>query len=290
MENSKRPSYRRSNREGKSAAAARTKPDATAMTLDPSTVLTDIARATGFLTRLPVPRRYFDGHDGSLVRASRAFPIAGFVAALPAALFLLISPWLFPPLLAATIAIAISIGTTGALHEDGLADVADGFFGGHDAQQRLEIMRDSRLGTYGVLILVLSVLLKVGALSALLANGGVNTAIALLAASVAARMAMVWHWVELESARPGGIADKSGRPDEESLSFALLTGVPVASSLTLAAFGLSAVIMAAVLAIIACVAFVRLCRDKIGGFTGDTLGAASQITEIAILIALACSL
>jgi cobalamin synthase len=124
------PSYRRSIPEGKSMPAAQCETKATGMNFDLSNLITDTARALGFLTRLPVPSRYFEGDEGSLAQVSRAFPLAGFVAALPAALFLMIAPWLnFPPLMAALIAVAISIGTTGALHEDGLADVADGFFG-----------------------------------------------------------------------------------------------------------------------------------------------------------------
>jgi adenosylcobinamide-GDP ribazoletransferase len=270
--------------------AAQCETKATGMNFDPSTLITDTARALGFLTRLPVPSRYFEGDEGSLVQVSRAFPLAGFAAALPAALFLLISPWLnFPSPLAAVIAVAISVGTTGALHEDGLADMADGFFGCKDTEQRLEIMKDSRTGAYGVLILVLSVLLKVFALASLLTFGGMTAALALLAAGVAARTALVWHWGELESARSGGVADIAGKPDEESLSFALLTGLPLAGALTLTGFGLSATVLTAVFVVIASIAFARLCRDKIGGFTGDTLGSASQIAEIAALIALACS-
>lgn len=261
------------------------------MTLDTSSLATDAARAIGFLTRLPVPSHYFEGHDGNLSQASRAFPVAGLAAALPAAVFLLIAPALsVPPLLAATIAVAILAGTTGALHEDGLADIADGFFGGKDIPQRLEIMGDSRLGTYGVLILILAVMLKVSALHAVLSLGGFNAGATCLAAGIAARTALVWHWVELDPARPGGLADKMGKPTEEALSFALVTGVPIAALLVIAAVGLAAAILALVLAAIASFAFARLCRDKIGGFTGDTLGASAQIVEIATLIALACSL
>jgi adenosylcobinamide-GDP ribazoletransferase len=260
------------------------------MNFDPSALLSDTARALGFLSRLPIPARYFEGDDLTLARASRAFPLAGLVAALPAACFLLIAPWMnFQPLLAALIAVAISAGTTGALHEDGLADMADGFFGGKDIQQRLDIMKDSRIGAYGALTLCLSVLMKTAALASILALGGFAAGIASLAAGVAARTALVWHWAELDSARPGGVADEAGKPDDESVSFALVTGVALAVIVTLTGFGFSAAVLTALLVVIASVAFVRLCRDKIGGFTGDTLGAATQIAEIAALIALACS-
>lgn len=261
------------------------------MNFDPSALVTDTARALGFLTRLPIPSRYFEGDQASLAEVSRAFPLAGFIAALPAALFLLIAPWLnIPPLLTAAIAVAISIGTTGALHEDGLADMADGFFGGKNTEQCLEIMKDSGTGVYGVLIMVLSVLMRVLALASLVTLGGTTAAAGLLAACIAARTALVWHWAELQSARPGGVADHAGRPDEESLSFALVTGMPLAAVIVLIMFGFSSAVLTALLVVIASFAFVRLCRDKIGGFTGDTLGAASQIAEIAALIALACSL
>lgn len=260
------------------------------MNLNASTLVNDTARALGFLTRLPVPSHYFEDQDAGLAQTSRAFPFAGLIASLPAAGFLLVAPSLnFPDLLAAAIAVAILIGTTGALHEDGLADMADGFFGGKDAEQRLEIMKDSRIGVYGALILVLAVLMKVVALASLLAFSGMVAALALLSAGVAARTAMVWHWAELESARPGGIADSAGKPDEESLSFALVSGIPLAAIIAILASGVGPAILVALLVVIASFAFVRLCRDKIGGFTGDTLGAATQIAEIAALIALACS-
>lgn len=287
----KRLLYRRSRPEGKTSSAAKSQPIATRMNLDLSAIITDTARSIGFLTRLPVPARYFEGHDGSLVRSSRTFPLAGLAASLPAALFLLVSSWLeIPPLLAAAIALAISVGTTGALHEDGLADVGDGFYGGRDVEERLEIMKDPRLGTYGLLPLVVAMLLKLSALAAILGTGGAKAAVAVLAAGVVARTALVWHWLELDSSRAGGLADKAGKPNGESLTFALVTGVPLACVLVWAGFGLSAVILSAALAVIASLAFVRLCRDKIGGFTGDTLGASALIAEIAVLIALACSL
>jgi adenosylcobinamide-GDP ribazoletransferase len=261
------------------------------MNSDFQTLLTDTARAIGFLTRLPVPARYFEGYNGKLTQVCRAFPLAGVMAALPAALFLLASPWLnFPPILAAAIAVAISIGTTGALHEDGLADIADGFYGGKDVSQRLEIMQDSRLGTYGVLALIISILIKVSAISSILAIGGLGAALAIIAAAIGGRTALVWHWAELESARPGGTADVAGRPDEQGVSFALISGTALSAAVTVAASGVSAAILSAMLVLIGSIAFVRLCRDKIGGFTGDTLGAATVVAETALLIALACSL
>jgi adenosylcobinamide-GDP ribazoletransferase len=290
MEKTGRASYKRSIAERKSAPAAQRKPKTTSMIFDPSALFGDTARALGFLSRLPIPARYFEGENLTLARASRAFPLAGLICSMPAALFVLMAPWMnFPPLLAALVAVAISAGATGALHEDGLADMADGFFGGKDSQHRLDIMKDSRIGTYGALTLCLSVLMKTAAIASILSLGGLSAGIAVLAAGVAGRTALVWHWAELDSARPGGVADKAGKPDDESVSFALVTGVALAVIVTLTGFGFSAAVLTALLVVIASVTFVRLCRDKIGGFTGDTLGAATQIAEIAALIALACS-
>jgi adenosylcobinamide-GDP ribazoletransferase len=258
------------------------------MKFEPLDITRDTARALGFLTRFSVPAHYFEGETQPVSQASGAFPLAGLIAALPAAAFLLIASWLtVPPLLAAVIAVAISIGVCGALHEDGLADVADGFFGGKDAESRLEIMKDSRNGTYAMLALILSTALRVAALSAIASESSLAAAFALMSASAAARAALVWHWFELPNARPGGTADQAGKPDREQLNFALMTGIPIAIFLAFFASGLDGIVLTASLTALSAIFFVRLCREKIGGHTGDTLGAAAQIAEVSALIALA---
>jgi adenosylcobinamide-GDP ribazoletransferase len=261
------------------------------MTFEPLEITRDTARALGFLTRLSIPAYYFSSGAQPVSQASGAFPLAGLIAALPAAAFLLIAPWLtVPPLLAAAIAVSISITVCGALHEDGLADTADGFFGGRDVESRLDIMKDSRNGTYGTLALALSVLVKVAALSSVASESGLAAAFALIAASVAARAALVWHWFELPSARPGGTADQAGKPDKAQLNFALMSGIPLAFFPAFLATGIDGIVLMASLLALGAIFFVRLCRDKIGGHTGDTLGAAAQIAEISALIALASTL
>ena len=261
------------------------------MTFDPLDIKRDTAQALGFLTRFTLPAHFFDDGAHPVSQASGAFPLAGAIAALPAAIFLLIAPWLtVPPLLAAVIAIAISIGVCGALHEDGLADTADGFFGGKDAQNRLDVMKDSRNGTYGTLALVLSAALRIAALAAIASESSLAAAFALVAASVAARAALVWHWFELPSARPGGTADQAGQPDKDQLNVALVTGIPLAFVPAFLAAGFDGIVLMAALIALSAIFFVRLCREKIGGHTGDTLGAAAQIAEISALIALASAL
>jgi adenosylcobinamide-GDP ribazoletransferase len=261
------------------------------MNFDLLNITNNTARALGFLTRFSVPAHYFGGEARPVSQSSGAFPLAGLIAALPASAFLLIAPWLtVPPLLAAAIAVAISIAVCGALHEDGLADVADGFFGGSDAESRLDIMKDSRNGTYGTLALVLCVAVRIAAIGAIASQSSLSAAFAVLAASAAARAALVWHWFELPNARPGGTADQAGKPDRGQLNFALTTGIPIIFFPAFLAAGIDALVLLASLLALSAIYFVRLCRDKIGGHTGDTLGAAAQIAEISALIALASTL
>src|SRR5262245_54458885 len=130
-------------------------------------LLTDIRVAIAFLTRLPMPHP--DGpQPENFVRAHRAFPLVGAAIGLTVALLYLgLTALGVPNLAAAALALGASALLTGALHEDGLADMADGFGGGRDRAAKLEIMRDSRLGTYGALILLVSFVAKVSALAAL---------------------------------------------------------------------------------------------------------------------------
>lgn len=116
--------------------------------------LTDTARALAFLSRLPVPSRFFEGHDGTLSRTVRAFPLAGALIALPPAATLAAALLLNATPLAAFLSIAVLLAITGALHEDGLSDTADGLGGGGDRARALAIMKDSRIGDGAVTIVV----------------------------------------------------------------------------------------------------------------------------------------
>ena len=113
---------------------------------------------------------------------------------------------------------------------------------------------------------------------------------ALLAAAAAARAALVWHWFELPSARPGGTADQAGKPGRSQLNFALTSALPLAFLPAFLACGIDAIVLMAALLALSAISFVRLAREKIGGFTGDTLGAAAQIAEISALTALASAI
>ncbi|MGS4943887.1 adenosylcobinamide-GDP ribazoletransferase [Meridianimarinicoccus sp. RP-17] len=238
----------------------------------------DLPAALGLLTRLPVP---VDG-DRATARgaaAAWAYPLAGAVVGALAGAVHLLAGWLgLPPPLAAGLAVAASVIVTGALHEDGLADTADGLWGGWTRDRRLEIMRDSRIGTYGMLALILSLSLRTGALAALPPAMALP---ALIACGALSRAAMVAVWTALPPARRDGLSAGSGQPGAITAALALALGT-AAAMLACGGPGVVALLMglcgAALVALAA--------RAKIGGQTGDILGAAQQLADIAGLLAL----
>ncbi|GAA4178398.1 adenosylcobinamide-GDP ribazoletransferase [Shinella granuli] len=252
----------------------------------------DTARSVAFLSRVPVPQRHFIGHDGRLSRAVRAFPLAGVLIVLPAAaLAALLSAFHAPPLLVAFATLAVQVLVTGALHEDGLSDSADGIGGGRDRESALAIMKDSRIGSYGAVALILSFGLRAAAIAALaaaLSPSGLG--MALLAVAAASRTAMVWHWSLLPPARQGGVAASVGEPDGGATIVALASGILLAAALLLPHGSVLALVLALVLAVAAVIAFNRLALGKIGGHTGDTIGATQQLAEMSVLFALALAL
>jgi adenosylcobinamide-GDP ribazoletransferase len=251
-------------------------------------ILGQIMRSLGFLTRLPISHRWFEGQNEPLAENARVFPLAGAVIALPSALVLVAASLLqLPPTVAALFAIAVLAAITGALHEDGLADVADGFFGGKTEKQRLEIMKDSRIGTYGGLALIMSVALRAMLLATLTERAGAGlAALALIGTEAASRAALVGFWHMLPSVRPGGLADGAGKPDETVTFTALLAGFLALAVTYLPAGGIGGLLIALLLSGAATFGFANLSREKIGGQTGDTLGAAQQVAAMALLTGL----
>lgn len=248
----------------------------------------DLARSLGFLSRLPIPARFFEGHDGAVSRAVRAFPLAGLVLALPAALLLwLLLEWDAEPLLAALIALSVMTLLSGALHEDGLADTMDGFGGGRDKENILSIMKDSRIGSYGVIALILSFGLRAMALAALASGSLALPALALLSSATLSRALMVAHWHGLPPARVGGVAAGAGSPEAGARNVALASAALVCLILLVPAIGLPPLLFSLALAALAIYGFTRYASHRIGGHTGDTIGAAQQAGEIVFLTALA---
>jgi adenosylcobinamide-GDP ribazoletransferase len=230
-----------------------------------------------FSTRFPISHSSPIG-GADIARASWTLPVIGMlIGLLGASVYWIAFHFDLPPLLGATLAIAATLAATGCLHEDGLADTFDGL-GGASRERKLEIMRDSRIGTYGACALTLSLLLRVGALASLVAPGQVT--LALIAAHAGGR-AMLPLFLRLVSpARPDGLSADAGRPSPASVVAAALLGFV----LLLWSLGTARSVVALLL-LLAVLGVMRwLCLRQIGGQTGDTVGALEQISEIAILL------
>ncbi|WP_336486236.1 adenosylcobinamide-GDP ribazoletransferase [Methylobacterium nigriterrae] len=254
-------------------------------------LLYDLAACLRFYSRLPVPRLPGepDPHATPDFRTvPRMLPIAGLVLALPAALVLVAAKGLgLGPFLAATLAVAASCLVTGALHEDGLADLADGFGGGATPERRLEIMRDSRIGSYGGIALVLALALRIGALATLLdRTGALATAAALVLAAALSRIAALAPMVILAPARPDGASASVGRPGKATVGLA--AGIGLVLCLLAVPFGLppGGLLLMAGLAVMAVLALTAIAQARIGGQTGDVVGGCQQVGEIAALLGL----
>lgn len=240
------------------------------------------ARALAFLTRIPMPSRYFAPPHAAPSEDAWAFGLAGALVALPGAL--LLNLFGANPAIAAGLALAATALLTGALHEDGLADTADGFWGGRDRQRRLEIMKDSATGSYGMLALLLATGLQWAALAEL---AGWRAGLAFIACNSLSRAAMVWHWASLPSARPDGVATASGQPDTQTMQRGLIVAAPLFTLPVLAIGGPLGLLAGLGAAGLAGWAITCLARDAIGGHTGDTIGATQQVVQTMALTALA---
>jgi adenosylcobinamide-GDP ribazoletransferase len=238
----------------------------------------EIRAALAFCTRLPLLHDTPTG-GGDLVNAAWAFPIAGIVVGLIGALvYGSAHHFGLPALPAAALSLVATLLVTGCLHEDGLADTADGFGGGKTRERKLEIMRDSRIGTYGVCALVLSLVLRAGALAAF---PNAHLAVwALIAAHGGARANMPALMFLLPPARSDGLSFSAGAPSGQSIAVAALIGFVILASCLHPVRGIVTVIYLAI--VFALVAW--LSSRQIGGQTGDVCGALEQVSEIVILL------
>ncbi|WP_173979729.1 adenosylcobinamide-GDP ribazoletransferase [Magnetospirillum sp. UT-4] len=242
------------------------------------TLLSELLLAAGFLTRLPLPAAAW--REGGLAASMRLFPLVGAGIGLGGGLVFLAAEALLPPLPAALLAVLATVLLTGALHEDGLADTADGLGARGGRDTRLEVMRDSRTGAYGVLALLFSVGLRVAALAA--APSGLAGLGALVAAAALSRAMVPAAMQVMAPARADGLGAGAGVPHAGVAAQAAVLGVLLA----IAGLGLAA--PAAVLAaLVLAGGVVMLARRALGGFTGDVLGAVQQAAEIGVLLAVA---
>ncbi|WP_018633428.1 adenosylcobinamide-GDP ribazoletransferase [Neomegalonema perideroedes] len=237
--------------------------------------LAEIQAALMLLTRLPAGRMKAPIPEAE---AAWAFPLVGVLAALLPATVFWASFGILPPFMAALLVLATGFLVTGGFHEDGLADMADGFGGGWTRERKLEIMRDSRIGTYGSLALVTALALRASGIAA--APDAASGALALIALGAASRALVPLTIRITPPARSDGIA-------------AMASDVSWSRVLVSAGLGLGALLLLPgaiwlAPALISAVFAVRwLSLKQIGGFTGDSLGATQQIGEIALWVVLA---
>ena len=245
--------------------------------------------ATAFLTRLPVDSSDSEAAANDLAPTDLAgamwlFPLVGFgIGGVGAIVLAVLASIGVPAAVAATLAIGIVIWLTGALHEDGLADLADGFGGGQTRDQKLDIMRDSHLGAYGVLCLAVIIVVKIAALAAIAAIDTGAAAGALIAATTWSRtmFAPTMRW--LPPARDDGLGALAGTPSEGDTWKGLALGALLAALVLITPAG------AGLLIILAAggggaFAIGWLALRQIDGYTGDVLGAAQQAAETAALV------
>jgi adenosylcobinamide-GDP ribazoletransferase len=238
----------------------------------------ELKAALVFCTRLPLFRTV-PVAAAAIGKAAWAFPLAGLVVGLiGAVVYGLAHRFGVPVWPAAALAVTATLLATGALHEDGLADTADGFGGGNSREQKLAIMRDSRIGTYGVCALALSLVLRVGALASLPSAHAVVWA--LFAAHAAARATMPALMLLLP-ARSDGLSHDAGQPAGAGVAAAAAIGFLVL--VFCLPLGRAIVALILLVAIVALMAW--LATRQIGGQTGDVLGALEQVGEIAVLLA-----
>lgn len=236
------------------------------------------AATMAFFTTLPADPR---GRVGwKLADSAWAFPLVGAgIGAVTALAFLLAQLLGLGSLPTGLLAVLAGVAITGALHEDGLADTADGLFGGRDHEAKLAIMRDSRQGSFGVLAIVLSVLLRAAALAAI--GDAIHAALALIAAHAASRAALPAVMWRLPPARGDGLGATAGVPSSGASAAAAAIGAAV----VLAALGPVRGMTALCLMGLAVVTVAGFARRQIGGYTGDVLGAFQQVGEVVMLLA-----
>ena len=248
------------------------------------TALAQIQLAFLLLTRLPVGR--LPDPAPGLNAAAWAFPLAGLAVGVGAALVFWGATALGLPLgLAALLGLCAQIALCGALHEDGLADLADGLWGGHTRERRLEIMRDSRIGSYGVLALILSLALRWQALVYLGTLDFTLALQALVAMAMLSRVAPVALLALLPAARADGLGHSAQSVPVRSLAVATLVAIAPLLLLQSIPVVTLALVLAAQSAVV--LALAAIARRKLGGQTGDVLGAGQQLAEIAGYVALA---
>jgi len=256
-----------------------------------SSLLIDLLICLRFLTRLPLPALPLESAPHALAdfsRAARMIPLAGaFLGALAALVLIIASCSGLPLLLAAPLAIGALLLLSGAMHEDGLADCADGFGGGASAAHKLDIMQDSRIGAFGASALALALYLRAASLT-FVAGQSLGLAIAMLIGGAAAsRAAALIPLAALPPARAHGAGFSAGKPEPSALCVAASLAILFALSPILAGAGAFKALLGVAAVLCAAFAMSALAKRQIGGQTGDVAGAVQQMSEIAYYLVFA---
>ncbi len=249
-----------------------------------------LLRALRFWTRIPIPVQAFEVDPFAppdMTSLAALSPIAGAIIGLVGALVLWLAMALgLGALPAAVLGVAALVVVTGAMHEDALADIADGFGGGGTIERKLEIMKDPRLGSYGVVAIVLALLFKIGAIAALVEEAGVAAgAFAIMGAAALSRAAGLWPLVALDPVRQDGSGAAAGRLAFDVWRVAFAIGATIAMICAVGIAGLDG-LLAPILAAALAYGVTKLAARQIGGQTGDVCGAATQCAELGFLAGL----
>jgi adenosylcobinamide-GDP ribazoletransferase len=256
-----------------------------------SSLLADFCICLGFFTCLPCPLAP-NGSDAVTLagfsRAIRMLPVAGaLLGALAAAVMAGAEALGLPSFIAAPLAIGTLVVLSGGMHEDGLADCADGFFGGETTTQKLEIMRDGRIGTFGAVALMISLYLRAASL-ALVAGKSLGVASAVVIGGAAlSRSGLLLPLVLLKPARQSGAGFAAGKPARDAFAVAIFLATLIALAPILMGANWLKALLGIGLASGSAYAMAVLAKHEIGGQTGDVAGAAQQLAEIAYYLALA---
>lgn len=243
----------------------------------------DLLSCLAFWSRLPA--RGLD-KPTEFGLAIRALPVAALIIAAPAVVALAFGvAFGLSSAVAALVAVAALAATTGALHEDGLADCADAIAGG-TPERRLEIMKDSRIGAFGALALIFSVGLRTLAIADLTRASLFLACMGLFAAAAVSRTACLSPLVLLPPARDDGLGRSATKLDAAALRIAIVSALVSAILPLLAGASAGRAVLAAMAAVGASLATSAAARRLFGGQTGDVAGAAQQLAEIAYLVVL----
>ncbi len=250
------------------------------------TPIANIRLCLVYLTRLPIRLRDEEA-AAELAPASWCFPLVGLLIGVITAAVAAFALWIgLTAWIAALLALATGVLLTGGLHEDGLADMADGFGGGWTRERRLEIMRDSRLGSYGALALGLSLLLRAATLAALADLGMLELCAALLVAHSGSRAVLPLFMAITPLARREGQSVSAGRPGMTPVSLALAQAMLLLLLVSLlVGQGFGFFLLACLLLAGSALAVRALAQRQIGGYTGDVLGGLEQSAELLVLLA-----